>query len=157
MKTKKLILAVLSIALCELAGALSSIAVLGSAVWYALLNKPSLAPPVWVFGPVWLVLYALIGLSAYMVWEKGKRKKRTSLALNTFSQQLVLNGMWPIFFFGLRSTFCGLIDIIVLWFTIIITMVKFYKISRKATALLVPYVLWVTFAMVLNFYIWRLN
>jgi tryptophan-rich sensory protein len=158
MRTKKLILAMLSVILCEIAGALGSIAVLRSVTtWYVLLNKPGFAPPNWVFGPVWLILYALIGLSAYMVWEKGKRKRYTRPTLNMFSEQLALNGIWPILFFGMRSTLYGLIDIILLWFAIIVTMVKFYKISKKAAALFFPYLLWVTFAMVLNFYIWRLN
>jgi tryptophan-rich sensory protein len=158
MKIRTLGFAALSVVLCEIAGALGSVVVIGSiTTWYAFLNKPSFAPPNWVFGPVWLILYALMGISAYMVWEKGKRKKSTRQSLSIFSVQLVLNGMWSFLFFGIRSTLYGLIDIIILWLAIVATIVGFYKVSRRAAALLVPYLLWVTVAMVLNFYIWRLN
>ncbi len=158
MKTGKLIWAALFVIICEIAGAVGSVAVIGSiTTWYVLLNKPSFSPPNWLFGPVWLILYALMGISAYMVWNNAKSKKRARPALGMFGVQLVLNALWSILFFGMRSALYGLIDIIIMWFTIVATMMSFYKISRSSAALLAPYLLWVTFAMVLNFYIWRLN
>ena len=158
MKTRKCIHAFISIILCEIVGVLGSIAVISSITgWYNRLNKPSFAPPNWIFGPVWIALYTLIGISAYLVWDEGKGRKITRPALNMFTVQLVLNALWPTLFFGLRSTLYGLIDILALWLTMVVTMLRFYRISRRAAALFAPYVLWVTFAAILNVYIWHLN
>jgi len=138
-------------------GFLGSIATSGSVnTWYKTLNKPSFNPPSWVFGPVWTVLYILIGLSFYFVWtdNSGKQKKT---AFIVYSFQLFFNLLWSFLFFGLRSPFAALIEIIALWIFIITNIIVFYKISNKAGLLLIPYLLWVTFATILNFSIYILN
>lgn len=126
--------------------------------WYAELIKPALNPPSWVFGPAWTTLYVLMGIAAFMVWTREsvdlrQRKK----ALIIFDIQLVLNALWSIIFFGLERPGAAFIEIIVLWCAILLTMLVFSKISRLATALLVPYIVWVSFAAYLNYAIWMLN
>lgn len=154
-KAVKLVAAIL---ICQLAGAIGSIFTFQSIpTWYASLAKPSFAPPNWLFGPVWITLYTLMGISLYLVWEKGFRKKENKIALYIFATQLVLNALWSVVFFGLRSTFYGLVTIVVLWIAIAATIISFYKISKKAAWLLVPYIVWVSIATVLNFYIWNIN
>lgn len=98
-----------------------------------------------------------MGISAYLVWEKGTRKKEVRDALSIFGVQLVLNTLWSILFFGLRCPLCGFVEIIILWLAIAATIIKFKRLSITAALLLIPYILWVSFAMVLNFYVWRLN
>lgn len=144
------------VVLCLLAGAIGSVFTVQSIpAWYATLNKPSFSPPNWVFGPVWTTLYIMMGLAAYLVYTK--KNKETKTALVVFGVQLALNVMWSVLFFGLQSPLYGLICIIALWLAIAATIVKFYKISKTAGLLLVPYLLWVSFASVLNFYVWMLN
>lgn len=156
MKSK--IVLISSIVLCELAGIVGSVFTFPSIdSWYSKLLKPSFSPPNWVFAPVWVLLYLLMGVSAYLVWEKGIKKKNVKDSLEVFGLQLVLNTLWSLVFFGLQSPFYGLIEIVLLWVAILATMVKFHKISKTATLLLLPYILWVSFAMILNFYVWRLN
>ena len=125
--------------------------------WYAALKKPPFTPPGWIFSPVWITLYLLMGVSAFVVWSKGWGDSRVRIALSLFVVQLVLNALWSLMFFGLRSPSAGFINIVVLWIFILLTMLYFFKVSTTAGALLVPYVLWVSFAAVLNFSIWRLN
>jgi len=124
--------------------------------WYPALVKPSWNPPSWVFGPVWTLLYLMMAIAAWIVWRrlgfKGGAKP-----LSIFALQLALNAAWSPLFFGLRNPLAGLIDIIPLWVAILATMVSFWRISRLAGALLIPYWLWVGFAAALNFTIWRLN
>jgi len=121
---------------------------------YAGLQKPAFAPPNWLFGPVWITLYTLMGISLYLVWEKGK-KRDIKIPLIIFSIQLVLNAIWsPLF---AVSSFYALIEIIILWVAILFTIITFYKVSKKAGLLLLPYILWVSIATVLNYYIWLLN
>ena len=148
-----------AVLICEIAGIIGSIFTYNSIPeWYnAKLNKPSFTPPSWLFGPVWVTLYFLMGVSAYLVWEKGIKKKKIRDSLTVFGMQLVLNALWSILFFGLRCPLCGFIGILLLWIAIVLTILKFYKISRTAAILLLPYILWVTLAMVLNFYVWKLN
>jgi tryptophan-rich sensory protein len=154
----KIIKLIAAILLCELAGGIGSLFTYPSIEgWYAKLQKPSFNPPNWVFAPVWVTLYLLMGISAYLVWEKNRKSKEAKKSLSIFGMQLVLNMLWSIVFFGLQSLLFGLIDIILLWIAIVVTVFKFFRISRTAGLLLIPYVLWVTFAMILNFYIWRLN
>jgi translocator protein len=154
----KLVKALLFAIACELAGGIGSIFAFSSLIaWYPLLKKPFFNPPNWIFGPVWIMLYALMGVSAYLIWSKGFRNKGVKLALSFFSLQLFLNVIWSVIFFGLRSLFYGLIDIAALWIVLLVTIIQFYKISKKAALLMLPYLAWVTFAMILNFYIWRLN
>jgi tryptophan-rich sensory protein len=125
--------------------------------WYRYLNKPSFSPPNWVFGPVWTVLYFMMGVSAYLIWVKGLKNKKVKVALIYFLIQLFLNFIWSILFFGLRSPLLALIDIIILWSMIVLTIRKFITISKPASYLLVPYLTWVSFATLLNFSITVLN
>ena len=125
--------------------------------WYATLAKPEFSPPNWVFAPVWISLYTLMGISLYLVWDKRKKKKDTTPALLVFFAQLVLNTIWSIVFFGLQSPFYAFILIIFLWVLIAGSIYFFYRISKTAAYLLIPYLLWVSFAAILNYYIWVLN
>lgn len=143
---------------CELVGIISTPFTLSAIPsWYNFLNKPSFSPPNWVFGPVWTTLYFMMGVAAFLIWKKSFKKKPVTEALTYFLIQLFLNFIWSFLFFGLRSPLLGLIDIIVLWVFILVTMIKFFKLSKPAAYLLVPYLLWVSFATVLNLFIVILN
>jgi benzodiazapine receptor len=147
-----------SITICLFAGFLGSYFTAPAIPdWYALLIKPSFAPPNWVFFPVWTTLFVMMGISAYLVWRKGLDEKIVKTALVIFGVQLVLNVLWSAVFFGLRSPLAGLIEIIFLWISILFTILNFTKVSRTAAYLLIPYILWVSFAAIVNFSIWRLN
>lgn len=149
---------VVAIVICELVGAVGSIFTTPSIpTWYALLQKPFFTPPNWLFAPVWTTLFALMGISAYLIWIKGLENKKVKTALVIFGIQFALNVLWSYLFFGLQSPFYGLIGIVVLWIAIALTILKFYKISRKAGLLLIPYIIWVSIAMSLNYYIWLFN
>lgn len=149
---------VASLLACQLAGFLGSIfttpAIPG---WYAKLVKPGFTPPNWVFSPVWISLYVLMGISAFLIWRKGFDNKAIKVALGIFVAQLVINSLWSLMFFGLKSPLAGFITIIILWTLIVLTISHFYRISTIAGVLLIPYFLWVSFASVLNFSLWRLN
>lgn len=149
---------IIGIIICLLAGYVGSLftrpAIPG---WYAALHKPSFIPPSGVFGPVWTCLYVLMGVALFLVWRAEKYTPRRRAALAVFALQLVLNILWSILFFGLRSPLAGLVDIICLWLTIIMTILLFFRISKSAAALLIPYLLWVSFAAVLNAAIILLN
>jgi len=125
--------------------------------WYASLQKPPFTPPNWLFAPAWITLYLLMGIAAFLVWRVGLANHRVRTALVLFLVQLALNALWSVVFFGLQSPLYGVIVIIVLWLTILLTMLKFARISAVAAWLLVPYILWVSFASVLNISIWILN
>jgi len=154
-KITKLILAIL---ICQSAGIVGSIFTSSSVqTWYTTLQKPSFTPPGWFIGTVWIILYTLMGISLYLVWNKGLRNKRVKNSLYLFGLQLILNAVWSLLFFGLRSPFLALIEIVFLWVAIAFTILKFYKISKTAGLLLIPYIVWVSVALTLNFYIWRLN
>ena len=147
-----------AIALCELVGALgSAFAITSIATWYAGLAKPAFTPPGWVFGPVWTALYLLMGVALYLVWSASAKTRVAKPAFKAFGLQLSLNFLWSLLFFGLRSPLYGLIDIAFLWVAVLVTAVRFYRISRSAGALLVPYLLWVTLASLLNLYVFLLN
>ena len=154
---------IVSLVVCFLAAAVGSFFTMPAiSTWYATLTKPSFAPPNWVFGPVWTALYVLMAISLYIVWmeyDKAKFKKRDTIkpALTVFGVQLVLNAVWSFLFFGLKSPLYGLVGIVLLWLAIVWTMIKFWKISKKATWLLVPYILWVSFATIVNFAVWLIN
>jgi tryptophan-rich sensory protein len=157
MKIKKIFTYVAAIIICQSAGIIGSIftapAVRG---WYTGINKPSFSPPNWVFAPVWTTLFVLMGISLAAVWlseKNGLRKK----AIKVFFVQLVLNTLWSIIFFGLENPSLAFVEIIILWFSILYTIILFGKINRKAAYLLIPYLLWVTFASVLNLSIAILN
>ena len=125
--------------------------------WYETLQRPVFSPPNWIFSPVWTILFLMMGLSLYLVWKKGIKTKKAKTAITFFGIQLGLNALWSILFFGLQSPSLAFMEIIVLWFAILGTIVSFYKISRKAAYLLIPYILWVSFAIILNFAIVILN
>jgi len=125
--------------------------------WYATLQKPSFAPPNWVFFPVWTSLFIMMGISLFLIWQKGWEDKKVRTGIYIFAVQLVLNALWSIVFFGLKSPLTGLIEIIILWIVILATILSFMKVSRTAAYLLIPYILWVSFAAIVNFWIWRLN
>ena len=121
--------------------------------WYVSLNKPSWNPPGWVFGPVWTVLYLMMATAAWWVWKRvGWGKEQVMYGI-----QLVLNAAWTPIFFGAREPGWALVDIIALWVAILVTMVAFFRIGRAGGWLMVPYVAWVSFAMVLNAAIWWAN
>lgn len=122
--------------------------------WYAGLNKPSFNPPNAIFGPVWTLLYILMGIALYLVIIKNKKVKP---AVVFFIIQLILNSLWSIIFFGLKNPTGALMEIMVLWLAIIVTIFYFWKISRAAAYLLLPYLAWVSFASVLNYFIVILN
>lgn len=148
---------IVSIAICELTGILGGLATASSVKsWYVGLNKPSLNPPGWLFGPVWTTLYLLMGISLYLVWNKAGSMP-IKAALWIFAVQLALNLVWSILFFGMHSPLLGLIDIAILWLAIIATILAFLPISHWAAYLLLPYLAWVSFASYLNFEIWKLN
>lgn len=148
---------VASIVSCELAGMIGSIYTMKSLTWYAFLNKPPFNPPNWVFGPVWIFLYLLMGLSLYLIWTKKKVKKEIGIAYLVFAIQLILNVVWSITFFGMQNILGAFYVIVILWIMIIETIVQFAKFDKKASYLLFPYIVWVTFAVALNFGIWVLN
>jgi len=157
MNYKDAIAALIAIIICQLAGIIGSFFTTSSvSTWYTTLVKPEFNPPGWVFGPVWITLYTLMGISLYLVWKK-RDKQNVTPALLVFFAQLVLNAIWSIIFFGLQSPFYAFIIIIFLWVLIAGSIYFFYKISKPAAYLLIPYILWVSFAAVLNFMIWILN
>ncbi len=155
-KVKNWPLLISAILLCEGAGVLGSFFTISAiTTWYATLNKPSFSPPNFLFGPVWTALYALMGISLYLVWKsKDKSKLR---AVHLFFIQLGLNAVWPIIFFGLKSPGLAFIEITALWVAIFLTVLAFQKISKVAAYLLYPYLTWVSFATILNLSIWILN
>ena len=126
-------------------------------IWYADLIKPALNPPAWVFGPVWTTLFVLMGISAFLVWKKGLEHKHVKIALGIFIGQLALNTLWSIIFFGLHSPGGAIVELVILWLAILATIIAFARISRLAAWLLIPYILWVSFAGYLNYSIWQLN
>lgn len=124
--------------------------------WYSQINKPTFTPPNFIFGPVWTILYLLMGISFNIVWDQRKRHN-IKTAVFAYTIQLFLNFTWSAVFFGFKSPFLALIDISLLWISIIFMIAAFYKIDKRASLLQIPYVLWVSFAFVLNLYIWMLN
>jgi len=125
--------------------------------WYSGIEKPSFTPPNWVFGPVWTVLYILMGVAAFLVWRRGLASRAVQVALGWFLGQLVLNALWSPVFFGWHRIDLALVVIVLLWAAIVVALYRFLRVSRAAALLLVPYLLWVSFATILNAAIWRLN
>lgn len=147
-----------AIVVCQLVGVVGSLFTYPSiSTWYVSLRKPIFTPPNWLFAPVWITLFTLMGISAYLIWNKGMKNGQVKTALFIFGIQLALNALWSLLFFGLQSPLYALIEMVVLWDVIALTILRFYKISKKAGLLLLPYIVWVTIAMILNFYVWRLN
>ena len=170
-----------SIIICELAGVIGAIFTTPQInFWYKNLNKPNFNPPAWIFGPVWTTLFVLMGISLYLVWTKNwaiknelkfKQKKpinnlskkflsgswQKANIISIFIFQFVLNILWSIIFFGAHSAGVAFFELLMLWFAIIFTIINFYRVSKAAAWLLLPYLLWVSFAGVLNYFLWVLN
>lgn len=173
---------VIAITVSELAGIIGSVFTVPAIKfgWYAGLVKPALNPPGWIFGPVWILLYFLIGVSLYLVWKNNweiknqffhKNKKAWNRwserlwtgdlykinAISVFGVQYILNILWSYAFFSLRSPFFSFIEILALWTSIVYVIINFYRISKPAAYLLLPYFIWVSFASYLNYSIWAFN
>ncbi len=125
--------------------------------WYATLDKPGFTPPNWVFGPVWTVLYAFQGIAAWLLWRAGPENRAVRLALALFVTQFVLNLAWSPAFFGLESPLLGLVVIVPLWFGIVGTIAASWRVERRASLLLIPYLAWVSYATALNYALYALN
>jgi len=156
---------VIAVVVSELAGIIGSVFTTPSiAGWYAGIVKPALNPPSWVFGPVWTILYALMGISLFLVWKQHSNILQNvgmlrwwKIGIVVFFIQLFLNAAWSPVFFGAHLVGDALAIIVLLWAAIVLTILIFKKISSPAAWLLVPYILWVSFAMYLNYAIWSLN
>jgi tryptophan-rich sensory protein len=144
--TKLIISILIPLALGAIAGRFTAQAV---PEWYASLSRPSFNPPSWIFGPVWTVLYILLGISLYLIWRQNPDKERNN-ALRIFSLQMFLNFIWSFVFFYFNHIGLALIIIIGLWLSIVFMLISFYKLKPLATYINIPYLLWVTFASVLN-------
>jgi tryptophan-rich sensory protein len=156
-KSKDPLKLAISIVLCQLAGVAGSLFTTPAIpTWYKTLKKPFFTPPDWIFGPVWISLFMLMGVSLFMVWRRQEHPQFKS-TLTFFLIQLIFNILWSAAFFGLRSPLLGLIDIGLLWVAILLTIRYSLSISKVAGLLLLPYILWVSFAVVLNFALWILN
>lgn len=147
-----------AVLICELVGTISTPFIIASIpTWYVTLNKPAFSPPNWIFGPVWTILYLLMGISAYLVWIKIVKNNKVKMALLCFIAQLFLNFLWSIIFFRIHALLIAFINILILLLMILVTMMKFYPLSKPAAYVLIPYILWVSFAAILNFSIVLLN
>jgi tryptophan-rich sensory protein len=124
--------------------------------WYQQIQKPTWTPPGWLFGPVWTALYAMMGVSAWLVWRQGGFQKQAT-PMRWFLIQLALNALWSPLFFGLHNPGLAFAEIVLLWAAILVTLMRFWRVSPVAGGLLIPYLAWVSFASVLNAAIWRLN
>ena len=146
----------ISIGICELAGIVGSFFTVSEIpTWYAELTKPALNPPAWIFGPAWITLYLLMGISLWLIWKSNSSEKKRAIWL--FIVQLALNAIWSPIFFGAHSIGNALAVIVLLWAAIVLTVLIFKRISKPAAWLLVPYIVWVSFAAYLNFSLWILN
>lgn len=144
------------LALSFIASAIGASASVSYSAFYGQLEQPTWAPPSSVFGPVWTILYALMGVAAWMVWRSGGfRVQRVALTL--FLVQLVVNALWSWIFFGWQRGALAFFDIALLWLLIVATLVAFWRVRPLAGALLIPYLLWVSFAAALNYSVWQLN
>lgn len=158
MKNKHQIIPLLiSIALAQLAGLIGSLFTTPNiASWYVTLVKPGFTPPSWLFGPVWLTLYTLMGLAAYLIWRERKHEAaRFSLWL--YGVHLIINALWSVIFFGLHDIAMAFLVITTLWLAILGLIILFYRSNKTAAYLLIPYLLWVSYALALNAALWTLN
>jgi tryptophan-rich sensory protein len=149
---------VLAVLVPEVVGAVSGIATQSSvSTWYPTLEKPWFTPPDAVFAPVWITLYAMMGVASWLVWREGPRRATTQIALAVYAVHLVLNAAWSLVFFGLRAPGGGLVVIVVLVGAVIATMRRFARVRALAAWLLAPYLVWVLYATALNATIWWMN
>ncbi len=147
-----------AIAIPQVSGGLGAVAVAANVrTWYQAIKKPSWNPPSWLFGPVWTVLYLMMGIASWLVWRERARDPEAQEALKLYGIQLGLNAIWTPLFFGFHQIGLAAAEIAVLWVAILATIARFYRIRPAAGLLLVPYHLWTTFAAILNATIWRLN
>jgi benzodiazapine receptor len=154
----KLIRLAIAVAIPLAVGGMSGLATAhGIQDWYPSLVKPSFTPPSWLFGPVWTLLYLMMGTAAFLVWQKGWESGAVKAALALFAIQLILNGLWSVLFFGMRWPGLAFAEILLLWISIGGTIALFWRVAPVAGLLLLPYDAWVTFAVVLNGAIWLLN
>ena len=148
---------VFSILIAQLAGIIGSLFTAPNiAPWYAALVKPGFTPPGWLFGPVWVTLYTLMGLAAYLVW-RGRKNPHTGFSLWFYGVHLIINLLWSVIFFGLHDIAMAFLVIITLWLMILGLIILFWRINKMAAYLLVPYLAWVSYASVLNAALWLLN
>ncbi len=158
MNTQRTLRFIVSITIPLLAGYIGSVFTTPALpIWYNALVKPALTPPSLVFAPVWTSLFLLMGVAFFLVWSTGAGSTKSKRAMGMFLFQLVVNMLWSVAFFGLQSPLLGLVVISILWLSILCTMRSFYPISKTSTYLLLPYILWVSFASYLNYAIWTLN
>lgn len=147
---------VLWLAVCFLVAAVGAAASLQAGIFYAGLVRPVWAPPAAVFGPVWSMLYAMMAVAAWLVWER-RELRPARIALAFFVLQLILNALWSWLFFGWKQGALSFLDVVLLWVLIVATLMLFWRVRLLAGLLLVPYLAWVTFASALNYQIWQLN
>lgn len=146
------------IVLCELVGVAGSVFTIPQIpIWFATLVKPAFSPPNWLFGPVWTILYALMGFAAYRIWALGIQKPAIRANIILFVIQLFFNFLWSFIFFSLHNIPGAFLDIVILWVLIILLVKRFEKLDKVAGYAMIPYLLWVSFAMVLNYSLWLLN
>ncbi|MCE5214586.1 MAG: tryptophan-rich sensory protein [Methanobacterium sp.] len=149
---------IISILIVFFAGAVGTVYTLPEITgWYASLPKPSWTPPNWAFGPIWSSLYVLMGISLFLIWREGLGRKDVKIAVLVFAAQLVINVIWSLVFFGGHNLFGGLILVIILWISILINIIVFYRIYKPAGLILLPYLIWVTIASYLNYSVYLLN
>ena len=151
----KLVIALIIPQLVAASGAYFTVTGTGS--WYQTLDKPSWNPPSWVFGPVWTTLYILMGIAMFLIWKSDAPEKLKRKATIFWGVQLVFNFLWSFLFFGQQQIFGALLEIVVLWVLILLTIFAFARVSKLAAWLLVPYISWVSFATILTYTIWDLN
>lgn len=158
MKIKSIIHLILCIILCQAAGGLGALFTTPEINgWYATIQKPSFNPPNWIFSPVWTMLFALMGISLWLILKSGTNHPQRKTALTWFTIQLALNVSWSFLFFKLHSPIAGLIEIVFLWVSILFWILKTYPVSKMGAFINAPYLLWVSFASLLNFWLWKLN
>ena len=141
---------------CFAASAVGAVASIQARSFYSQLAQPAWAPPGWVFGPVWTTLYAMMALAAWLVWRSGGFR-RNSVALSLFLVQLAVNALWSWLFFAWHRGALAFVDVVLLWILIVATLLSFWHVRPLAGALLIPYLLWVSFASALNYSVWQLN
>jgi len=155
---KKVLKFIISIIICQSAGIFGSLFTFEAVPdWYITLEKPFFAPPTWIFGPVWIILYFLMGVSLYIVWKDELKSKTRNVFFVVFGIQLILNALWSFLFFGLKSPLLALVDILILDVLVVVTTFYAKRVSKYAAMLLIPYMVWIIIASVLNYAIMVLN
>ena len=150
--------AIIAIVIPLMVGATSGFfTVTGVESWYQTIQKPSWNPPNWIFGPVWTTLYVMMGIALFLVWKEDTSEELKKIAIGLFAVQLTLNFFWSFIFFNQQQPGWALVEIIAMWFFILLTIFAFAQVNKTAAWLLVPYISWVSFASILNYTIWQLN